>query len=71
MKIFQRFYRVDKSRSREDSTGGSGLGLSIVRQIILLHRGTIGVKSVLGEGTTFVVTLPLRQVAEQTEKPDR
>lgn len=54
--IFDRFYRVDKARSR--ATGGSGLGLSIVRTIIAKHRGEIQVSSQFGEGTTFTVTFP-------------
>ena len=56
-RIFERFYRVDKSHSRE--IGGNGLGLAITRNIILMHRGTIQVSSVEGEGTTFVVKIPL------------
>ena len=55
--IFERFYRVDKSHSRE--IGGTGLGLAITRSAVLMHRGSIKVSSVPGEGTTFVVKIPL------------
>ena len=55
--IFERFYRVDKARSRE--TGGNGLGLAITRSAILLHRGSIKVHSVEQQGTTFTVRIPL------------
>lgn len=58
--IFERFYRVDKSHSRE--IGGTGLGLAITRKTILLHRGSIRVNSVVGEGTTFLVKLPLSYI---------
>ena len=57
--LFERFYRVDKARSR--GTGGTGLGLAIAERVITLHGGHIEVKSKLGEGSTFTVHLPLLQ----------
>lgn len=56
--LFERFYRVDRSRSRRGG-GGTGLGLSIVRQIVEVHGGSITVESTLGQGTSFQLTLPL------------
>jgi signal transduction histidine kinase len=55
--IFERFYRAD--RSRTGATGGSGLGLSIVKAIITAHGGTICAESTPGQGTSIVFTLPL------------
>jgi two-component system phosphate regulon sensor histidine kinase PhoR len=55
-RLFERFYRVDKARSRQE--GGTGLGLSIVKHIAQVHRGDVGVESTLGEGSTFWLTFP-------------
>ncbi len=56
--IFDRFYRVDKARTRTADPGGTGLGLSIVQRIIRSHGGQINVTSQPGQGTTFVIRLP-------------
>ncbi len=55
--IYERFYRVDKSHSRE--IGGTGLGLAITKSAVLMHRGSISVTSVEGEGSCFTVKIPL------------
>lgn len=60
-RIFERFYRVDKSHSRE--IGGTGLGLAITRNAIVMHRGAIKVKSEEHKGTTFSVRIPLNYIA--------
>jgi heavy metal sensor kinase len=57
-RVFDRFFRVDKARSRD--TGGTGLGLSICQWIAHAHNGQIAVKSKLGKGSTFTVTIPLK-----------
>ena len=59
--IYERFYRVDKSHSRE--IGGTGLGLAITRSAVLMHRGSIRVESTPGEGTSFIVKIPLNYKA--------
>jgi len=55
-RIFERFYRVDKSRSRD--LGGTGLGLAIVKHIAQLHAGSVSVASTVGRGTTFTLKFP-------------
>lgn len=61
--IYERFYRVDKSHSRE--IGGTGLGLAITKSVVLMHRGSITVTSTEGEGSSFLVKIPLTYIAPQ------
>jgi len=56
-RIFERFYRVDKARSRE--LGGTGLGLAIVKHIVQTHRGRVTVDSTVGKGSVFSIHLPI------------
>lgn len=69
-RLTERFYRVDKSRSRE--TGGTGLGLAIVKHVVLRHQGRLDVQSLPGEGSTFTIVLPaVRTVARGAGEPGR
>ncbi len=62
--IYERFYRVDKSHSRE--IGGTGLGLAITKSAVLMHRGSVTVTSVEGEGSTFTAKIPLTASLNRT-----
>ena len=57
-RVFERFYRVEKSRARSEHGRGSGLGLAIVHELVTAHGGVISVASQAGHGTTFIVKLP-------------
>ncbi|MBA4263202.1 MAG: PAS domain-containing sensor histidine kinase, partial [Comamonadaceae bacterium] len=63
-RLTERFYRVDRSRSRE--TGGTGLGLAIVKHVMQRHGGQIQVDSVEGQGSIFTLVLPSVRVRQHT-----
>ncbi|MEM6892049.1 MAG: ATP-binding protein [Bacteroidota bacterium] len=68
-KIFDRFYQVSE---KDETRPGSGIGLSIVKELVQLHKGSITVKSATGEGSTFTVTLPLQKIGQDgTEQQQR
>ena len=56
-RLFERFYRVDRARSRD--SGGTGLGLAIVKHLVEIHGGRVEVDSTIGVGTTFCIHLPI------------
>ena len=64
-RLFQRFYRVDKARSRE--SGGTGLGLAIVKHIVIAHGGAVRVESELNHGSTFFFSLPKAAASQELE----
>ncbi|MFD0695850.1 ATP-binding protein [Paenibacillus sp. GCM10027628] len=66
-RIFDRFYKADPARQRD--IGGSGLGLAIARKIVDMHKGMIEVRSEPGDGTLFVITLPITTYPHKPHKP--
>ena len=62
-RIFERFYRVDKARSRDQ--GGTGLGLSIVKHILQVQGGRVSVKSEIGKGSIFSLHIPFDQITKK------
>lgn len=68
-RIFDRFHQVDDSASRAEE--GTGLGLSLVRELVMLHGGTVNVRSVLGVGSTFAVELPIAPRDQNVERRKR
>ena len=61
-KIFDKFYQVKENRSKLKGAKGTGLGLYIVKKIIEMHGGKIWAKSILGEGASFIFTLPIKNI---------
>jgi two-component system phosphate regulon sensor histidine kinase PhoR len=68
-RLAERFYRVDRSRSRE--TGGTGLGLAIVKHVLMRHRGHLEIASTPGEGSTFTCVFPLERAIFTAAEPAR
>jgi two-component system phosphate regulon sensor histidine kinase PhoR len=69
-RLTERFYRVDRGRSRQ--SGGTGLGLAIVKHVLTRHQGTLEITSAVGKGSTFVAALPKRRVVTlQTSEDPR
>jgi len=64
-KVFDMFYRVDNSSSRK--TTGTGLGLALVKDIVLAHDGRVWVESEVGKGSTFYISLPVARDGSSTE----
>lgn len=68
-RVFERFFRGDKARSR--ATGGSGLGLAIVKHVAANHNGSIGVWSKPGTGSTFTLSIPTSSAPDDSDQPDQ
>lgn len=68
-RIFDRFYQADSSRTREQSSDGAGLGLSIAQWIAQAHGGVIEAESTVGKGTTFTVRLPMTSTQVEVDQP--
>ena len=64
-RLFERFYRAEKSRSRDE--GGTGLGLSIVKHIVQVHNGTVDVQSEPGKGSIFRIKIPVTTTADKID----
>ena len=60
-RIFERFYRIDKARSRDQ--GGTGLGLAIVKHIMQRHEGAVWVESIAGQGSSFSCRFPVQNIS--------
>ena len=68
-RLFERFYRVDKARSRE--LGGTGLGLAIVKHLAMAHHGSVHVESEPNKGSKFIVELPVIQTHQGLLRPEQ
>ncbi len=68
IKLFRKFYQVSRKDLTMQPRAGTGLGLSIVKEVVGLHHGKIGVKSVMGKGSTFYFTIPIEKPADKKKR---